>query len=49
MFLMIVIKGMKTVDGNRGSFNCVKNKLIETKKNNKQLLTYKDYDDDQQL
>ena len=48
-FLIIVIKAMNTVDGNRNSLKSVQNKIIETKKKNEHLLCRKDYDDDDKL
>ena len=33
-FLMVIIKAMNTVDGNRNSLNCVQDQLIETKRKN---------------
>ena len=44
--LMVVIKAMNTVDGNRDSLYSVQSKLLETKRKNTHLLSYKDYDDD---
>ena len=45
-FLLVIITAMNTVDGNRDSLKCVQTKLMETKRKNKHLCTYKDYDDD---
>ena len=48
-FLMVVIKAMNTVDGNRDSLRAVEDKILETKRQNGHLLSYKDYDDDRKL
>ena len=44
--LMIIIKAMNTVDGNRNSLKHISKNLLDTKKKYEDLLSYKDYDDD---
>ena len=48
-FLIIIIKGMNTVDGLRDSSKLIQDKIIKTKRKDMGLAIYKDDDEGEKL